>query len=88
MAEHEQYMEELSHNLANRIISLRDMFAEALRPPGERPPFTKVLSMPRALSWWSQHRYDKFGQAVLQNMSPESVLELDKALSEQNEEGL
>ena len=84
----EHFLETLSHSLADRIASRKEMLVQVFLPPGERAPFTTLLSKPKALAWWRRHRFDSYGQGLLQNMAPEPILELDNALSQANEEVL
>ena len=71
--------------LSAAIQARRQLYANALRPPGKRPAFTEQLSKREALAWWQTHRYDDLGKQVLANMQPDSVMELDLALSRVNE---
>ena len=73
----ERVAQKLGQKARARVSFLRD----AVRPPGQRPPFTTQLTGAEAVDWWSQHRYDDLGQRVLQNYSQEQVAELDAELN-------
>ena len=81
----ENMLERRVASLSAAIQARRQLYADALRPKGQRPAFTQQLSRPEALAWWQQHRYDDLGKQVLANMQPDGVMELDLALSKANE---
>ncbi len=74
--------------LSEAIKSRRELYANALRPPGSRPAFTQQFSQQQALAWWREHRYDDLGQRVVDRMSPQNIMELDQALSQANDSEL
>ena len=77
-------LDEIKDMLVEKIQEQRQILRDALMPEGTRPPFSTQLSTDKALAWWSKHRYDDIGQAVIQRMKPEAILELDVALGEHN----
>lgn len=79
-------VERRSNMLAEAMQRRVDMFAQQLRPAGQRPPFTQQLNEENALKFWRAHRYDDMGARVLQNMPPQSIAELDAALSQHVEQ--
>ena len=72
----------LSQKMQHRVAVMK----EFLRPEGARPPFTKVLSDENAMRFWKAHRYDHLGAAVVQNMKPTDIAELDAALAQWGEQ--
>lgn len=78
-------LERRAHMLAGKLAKSKEMLRDALAPPGQRPAFTEQLTKREALSWWREHRFDKFGQEVTSRMRPREVMELDQALSRANE---
>ena len=52
---------------------------------GDRPPFTDRQTRREALAFWRKHRYDEIGQALVQRMKAEDILDLDRALTEEVE---
>lgn len=81
-------LERRAHMLSDRISARITTIRNAIAPEGARPPFTEQLSKPDALSWWQQHFHDDLGQKVKASMSPESVMELTKALSQAGEDDM
>jgi dsDNA-binding SOS-regulon protein len=79
---YQQGLERRAQSLADAMKRRSDLFAEALRPSGQRPPFTKQLNQQDALKFWMAHRYDDLGARVLQGMQPADIAELDAALAE------
>ncbi len=71
--------------LAQMIPKRIHVMRQAIAPEGKRPPFSEQLSEKDALDWWRVHRFDNLGQQVTANMDPQSLLELDGALSRQIE---
>ena len=71
--------------LGGAIRSRREVLAQALTPPGKRPPFREQLTRPAALDFWRRHRYSPIGAEILAQLTPESILELDQALATANE---
>jgi hypothetical protein len=85
MADTEYGIERRARMLAGRIVSQKDLIVNALRPKGQRPPFTEQVSEAEALAFWKQHRYDGTGKRVLAAMKPADIMELDMALQSANE---
>lgn len=77
----EHRLERRAKLLSAGLQARREALRMALAAPGQRPPFSEQLARPAALSWWRKHRGDELGARVLANMRPDSILELDQALS-------
>ena len=76
-------IEVLSDKLADAMLHEIDLLAEFLRPPGDRPPFTRKVG----IEWWLKHRMDPDVQAYLESAwSPEEVMALDASLSRRIEQ--
>lgn len=80
------------HKLDQRVLALsgaiqrrKQLLTDALRPSGQRPPFTQQLSEPDALAFWQRNRNTSLGKEVLQRMKPEDIMELDLALARMGE---
>jgi hypothetical protein len=86
VAGYEYRVERRARLLGEAMKQRATLFAEFLRPPGERPPFTQLLQEPIALKFWREHRYDDIGARVLANMKPVDIAELDSALTQHVEE--
>ena len=67
--------------LGDRIRSTVDQAATQMKSSSERPPFHEQMSPREAFAWWSKHRYDRFGQQVLQCWAPLLVAQLDAWLA-------
>ncbi len=83
MAEIEYIMERRARLLADAIKHRIEVMVDLLKEPGQRPVFTKKLSRREALDWWRQHRTDALGLRVMATMTPDQIVSLDRALSEQ-----
>lgn len=68
--------------LATAAKKRMDALAYGITPKGSRPPFTRRYSPAETLTWWLQHRYDPLGMALVQNMTPMQVAQLDAWLTQ------
>ena len=81
--QNETRLELRARKLGDAINRRVDTIATGLRPPGQRPSFTTMLSQKDALSWWLKNWGNPdTGQKVLAQMDPSSQLELHAALSQ------
>lgn len=68
--------------LATAIKHRIDVVSNGITPKGGRAPFTKQMSAREALAWWTEHRYDPLGLALVQGMQPLQVAQLDAWLAQ------
>lgn len=80
-------MERRASLLANAIEHRVQVMADFLMPPGQPPVFSKRVSRREALAFWTKHRYDQIGAAVLSRWTPEQVMQLDAELAKANGQG-
>lgn len=82
MSDFEHPYERRAKMLGAMLKRKKETIVNAIVPPGMRPPFTKQLTHPESMAFWTKHRYDSIGKQVLDNMTPESIMELDAALAQ------
>ena len=76
-------LEARSVKLAAAVKSRVDSFATALTPPGARPPFTRLFSEPKAITWWLDNwNNPETGLRLRQAMPPLNQIELHNMLSQ------
>ena len=67
--------------LAGKLTQRIGDIGQSLQAAQGRIPFSTKLPQADALKWWSQHRYDSYGQQALKNLQPQDVMSLDLALT-------
>lgn len=83
----ETRLELRARKLGDAISRRVDTISMGLRPPGQRPSFSTMLSQKDALNWWLKNWGNPdTGQKVLAAMDPSSQLELHAALSQHIEQ--
>lgn len=87
MAQFQNRLEIRAQKLANAVNNRVQIVSDSLKPPGQRPAFTQLLSRSDALDWWLKNWSNpQTGGKVLANMDPMSRLELHNALSDHIEQ--
>jgi hypothetical protein len=77
----EHVMERRASRLAAAIEHRIGVMVAFLKPAGRPPVFTRRVGRKEALEFWRRHRTDELGMQLLSRMTPEQVMELDRALA-------
>lgn len=82
MADSQHRLEARADKLAAALQHRVGVFAQAVTPPGSRPPFTKPFSESKALDTILQHWNHPATQQWISSMDPVAQLELHNAIGE------